>query len=171
MFRPLALTSSAAVCLLCSACGGGDDNDSPIEPLQDTRSSVTGTHPVTMTMFSPVTSDAMNPVQSQPTLSLTAEPGVSDRLRVSLAPFECTLTATMTGAATFALNQGSCSLIIPPQDMKFGCSITLVITEGTGGRDTPHAKVGMTFNADYRKMCADDDAPFVTPVSVTLVGS
>ncbi|RYZ17729.1 MAG: hypothetical protein EOO70_01110 [Myxococcaceae bacterium] len=166
MFRALALTSTAALCLLGSACGEGDEQDSPDVQPRDTRSSVTGTHPVRMTIFSTAMLEASPPLN--PSLELTAEGGSRDRLRVSLSPLDCDLTATMTGASTFALNPGTCGWIIPPSEGKFACGITLDITQGTGGRDTADGKVGVTLNANYRLRCADDDEPFITPVIVTL---
>ncbi|WP_375745401.1 hypothetical protein NR800_11675 [Corallococcus interemptor] len=166
MRRLLALTS-ASLFLVCAACGGEED-EAPLQQLQDTRASVTGSHPVVMTTHSARVLEPLLP--ARPTLELTSEVGSRDGLRVSLAPFDCDLTATMTGASTFALNAGACSLLIPPQEGRFACSIRLHIAEGSGGRETAESRVGVTFDADYVQQCAEDDGPSTTRVFVTLEG-
>ncbi|GMU02176.1 hypothetical protein KH5H1_62960 [Corallococcus caeni] len=168
MRRSLALTS-AALSLLCAACGGDDEAAAPTEELQDTRSNVTGTHPVVMM----ITNAQGNHVPDfdKATLELSSEARSRNELRVSLSPFDCDLTATMTGKSTFALNPGTCHLLIPPHDYQFGCAFDLDITRGTGGRDTADGSVGVTFTAGYRRDCADYHAPFTADVTVTLLGT
>ncbi|MHA7631687.1 hypothetical protein [Corallococcus sp. M7] len=167
MRRLLALTS-ASLSLVCAACAGAED-EAPPEPLQDTRASVTGTHPVVMTAHSARVLEPLLP--ARPSLELTSEAGSRDGLRVSLAPFDCDLTATMTGTSTFALNAGSCSLLIPPREGRFACAIRIHIAEGTGGRETAEVPVGVSFDGDYVQECAGEDGPITTRVFVTLEGT
>lgn len=169
MRRFFALTSAAALSLVCAACNGGDEDDTPHEQLQDTRASVTGTHAVVMTAYSAQVLETLLP--ARPSLELTSEVGSRDGLRVSLPPFDCDLTATMTGASTFAMNAGSCALLILPQDGKFACSIRLDIAQGTGGRETADARVGVYFDANYVEECAGGNGPRTTRLFVTLEGT
>ncbi|RKI42537.1 hypothetical protein D7Y27_16700 [Corallococcus sp. AB004] len=166
MLRSLALTCTAALALVCAACGGDSEDAVPFEQPQDTRSSVTGEHPATLIFNTQVNGGAD---AFQTLLVLSPAVGSRDDLHVSLPPFECDLTATMTGEATFALQPGSCSLYIPPQNQQFACNIDLAILRGTGGRDTGGEWVGLEFTARYRRMCAGDAQPSLATVIATVV--
>lgn len=169
MFRPLALTSAAALSLLCAACGGEDEGTGPPEEeLKDTRASVTGSRNAVMMLTAQATDETE---LFHPTLELSAEAASRDGLRVSLSPFECELTATMTGESTFTLHPGTCHLLIPPQDGRFACVYDLAITEGSGGRDSADAGVVLSFTADYRKDCAGYHGPLITTALVTVAGA
>ncbi|WP_223633048.1 hypothetical protein [Corallococcus sp. EGB] len=169
MLRTLALVSAAALSLFSAACGGEEVGAGPSEEeLKDTRASVTGTRPAVMVL----TAQATDETESfHLTLELSAVAKSRDGLRVSLSPFDCDLTATMTGESTFTVNPGTCHLLIPPQDGRFACVIDLAITTGTGGRETADSEVGLSFTADYRRDCADYRTPFTSTVLVTVVGA
>ncbi|RKH73678.1 hypothetical protein [Corallococcus aberystwythensis] len=170
MFRPLALMSAAALGFLCTACGAEEE---PIHPgeTQDTRYGVAGSYPVTMTMSGAQPADeALLPGQAS--VVLAVDTGSRDKLRVSIKPLECDLTATMTGSSTFDLNPGSCRLVVPPHDeQQSSCTIVLAINEGSGGRDPVAGRVGLTFNASYTRRCADSSEPYFTGVLIKLEGT
>ncbi|RKG70041.1 hypothetical protein D7W79_32280 [Corallococcus exercitus] len=169
MLRSLALTSAATLSLFCAACGG-DDKDDTQDPAQIeyTRSNVTGTHPVLMTMVIPGISDAGEPIQTH--LVLTEDASTRNGLTVALPPLDCDLTATMTGEYTFTMKPGTCTFPIP-EDPEVECSFSLDITGGTGGRASASAAVGATLTGNYNINCTSGGPPFALPVTVTLAGT
>ncbi|RKH63403.1 hypothetical protein [Corallococcus llansteffanensis] len=170
MSRLLALTSAAALCLFCAACNGGDeDDDTPQGQLKDTRSNVTGTHPVMMTMRIPGVPEEPEPFAT--TLTLTEEASSRDGLRISFLLFDCDLTGTMTGESTFKVNPGTCVFSFPAEGVEDACAVTLDLNGGSGGRDSAQAKVNATFNGIYTLGCEGEGMPITTPVTVEVVGS
>ncbi|MFP2899964.1 hypothetical protein [Corallococcus sp. 4LFB] len=170
MSRPLTLMSAAVVGLLCTACGAEEETLNPGE-TQDTRYNVAGSYPVTMMMAGAQPADeALLPGQAS--VVLAVDSGSRDKLRVSIKPLECDLTATMTGSSTFALNPGSCRLVVPPHDeQQSSCTIELAINDGSGERAPVDGKVELTFNANYTRRCADSSEPYFTGVRIKLEGA
>ncbi|RKH73677.1 hypothetical protein [Corallococcus aberystwythensis] len=168
MLRSLALTSVAALSLFCAACGGDDDDAQDPAQIEYTRSNVTGTHPVLMTMTIPGSPETPEPIQTS--LVLTEDASTRNGLTVALPPLECDLTATMTGEYTFSMKPGTCTFPIP-EDPELECSFSLSITGGTGGRASAGAAVTATFTGNYNVNCTSDGPPFALPVTVRLAGT
>ncbi|MCY1030649.1 hypothetical protein OV207_04200 [Corallococcus sp. BB11-1] len=171
MFRTLALTSAAALSLVCAACGGGDDEDTTPE-LKDTRSNVSGTHPVQLSLIVTGVPEATDPIAT--TLAITEEANSKTDLRFAIVGLDCDLTGAMTGESTFKVNPGSCDLAFPTEGGEGeagSCSVQLSVTQGTGGRESG-AKLQATLSGTYSINCSDVvPFPLSLPLTIEIVGT
>ncbi|MBN8228045.1 hypothetical protein JYK02_11050 [Corallococcus macrosporus] len=169
MRRIFALTSAAALSLFCAACGPeGQDDDAP---LQDARSSVTGTHRVMMTVSAPGV--PINPDPAPTNLTLTEDPNSPDRMNLEIMFWDCDLSATMSGGSTFTVNPGTCGHPLPEElrDETSGCYFMMEFTGGTGGKASADGKFGTTLEGSYVMDCVEESGPPVKfPLTISLVG-
>ncbi|WP_147448742.1 hypothetical protein [Corallococcus terminator] len=171
MFRTLALTSAAALCLFCAACDGGNDDDTTPE-LKDTRSNVSGVHPVLLSLIVTGVPEATDPFPA--TLVVGEEANSKTDLRFAITGLECDLTGAMTGESTFKVNPGSCDMTFPTegeQGQQESCSVQLNVTQGTGGKEEG-AKIHATLTGTYSINCIGTvPFPLALPLTVEIVGS
>ncbi|RYZ39150.1 MAG: hypothetical protein EOO71_21205 [Myxococcaceae bacterium] len=171
MFRTITLTSAAALSLFCAACGGGDDDDTTPE-IKDTRSSVSGTHPVQLNLIATGVPPPTDPLETM--LVVTEEANSRTDLRFALLGLDCDLTGAMTGESTFKVNPGSCDLSLPTEGENGeagACSVQLSITQGTGGRESG-AKIHATLSGTYSLDCSDVvPFPITLPVTIEITGT
>ncbi|MCY1047619.1 hypothetical protein OV208_40345 [Corallococcus sp. bb12-1] len=171
MFRTLALTSAAALCLFCTACDGGEDDDTKPE-LKDTRSNVSGAHAVQLNLIVTGVPEATEPIETLLVVSETANSKTD--LGFAVLGLDCDLTGAMTGEFTFKVNPGSCDLTLPTEGEEGeagSCSVQLNVTQGTGGRESG-AKIHATLSGTYSLDCSDVvPFPLSLPLTIEITGT
>ncbi|HZH16789.1 MAG TPA: hypothetical protein VE057_20710 [Archangium sp.] len=135
MHRPHFLPAVLLALGLC-ACG-------------DPREDLVGGYPITGTMQT-TSGGSTNSSRVKDYVRVSSDSASSDRLSVLLSGFKCTSAAKMTGPLEFSIERTQC-----PPETTDGCTYTVVLERGTGGKDVDYSELVIKFSGTVSARCTD----------------